>query len=212
LPLGIVTLTQVLRGFEDWFTDMYLNRNFIEALLDRCAEIWMETSRLILDAVGDEVDVVVWGDDYGSQNGPMMSPEMFRQVVTPRNKRMVESVKARTKVPVLLHTCGDVSAYLDDFLEMGIDALNPIQVSAKGMDPVKIKARIGDRITLWGAINIYDLVSGSPREIKEMVKQRIDQLGKGGGYVLSATHNILADVPPANLVAMLEAAREHGSY
>jgi uroporphyrinogen decarboxylase len=212
LPLGIVTLTQVLRGFEEWFTDLYFNRKFIESLMDRCAEIWMETSRLIIDGVGDEIDIVVWGDDYGSQNGPMISPEMFRQMVTPRNRKMVESIKAKTKAPVLLHTCGDVSAYLEGFLEMGIDALNPIQVSAKGMDPVKIKAKIGDRIALWGAINIYDLVNGSPKDIKEMVKRRIDQLAKGGGYILSATHNILADVPPVNLVAMLEAAKEYGSY
>lgn len=212
LPLGIVTLTQVLRGFEEWFTDLYFNRDFIEALLDRCTDLWIESCRLMIESIGDDIDIVVWGDDYGTQNGPMLSPEMFSKVVTPRNKKMVESIKAKTKAPVLLHTCGDVSAYMDDFLEMGIDGLNPIQVSAKNMDPVKIKKTIGDRITLWGAINIYDLANGTPKDIKELVKRSIDQLGKGGGYVLSATHNILSDIPPENLIAMLEAAKEYGSY
>lgn len=212
LPLGIVTLSQILRGFEDWFTDLYFNRSFIEALLDKCAEIWIETSRLIVESIGSDADILVWGDDYGSQTGPMVSPKMFRELVTSRNKEMVGSIKALTRAPVLLHTCGDVSAYLEDFLEMGIDALNPIQVSARGMDPVKIKAVIGDRIALWGAISVYDLASGTPGQIKEMVKERIGQLGRDGGYVLAATHNILTDIPPANLVAMLEAAIEYGSY
>jgi uroporphyrinogen decarboxylase len=212
LPMGIITLSQMLRGFEDWFMDLYLNRGFIEALLDKCAHIWMETAQLVAETVGNDVDILAWGDDYGSQSGPMLSPEMFREVVTPRNKRMLNSVKARSKAKILFHSCGGVFPYLEDFVEMGIDALNPIQVSAKDMDPKKVKAKIGDRLTLWGTISIDDLIKGTPRDVKDMVKRRIDELRKGGGFVLAATHNLLPDVPPENIVAMFEAAIGCGKY
>jgi uroporphyrinogen decarboxylase len=125
---------------------------------------------------------------------------------------MLKSVRAKSQAKILLHCCGGVFPYLEDFVEMGIDALNPIQVSARDMDPAKIKERIGDRISLWGAIGIDDLVKGTPKDVKEMVKRRIDQLAKGGGYVLAATHNLLTDVPPENIVAMFDAAVEYGRY
>lgn len=211
-PLGIVTLAQVLRGFEDWFMDLHLNPVFAESLLDRCTELWIETADLLLNVIGDQIDIAVWGDDYGLQNGPMISPEMFRKYITPRNRKMVKTLKRKSKAKVLLHSCGCVYPYLEDFVEMGLDALNPIQVSAKDMGPARIKTRIGNQISLWGSIGMDDLVKGSPKEIREMVKRRIGELGRGGGYVLSATHNILSDVPPENLVAMLEAARESGGY
>lgn len=209
-PLGIVTLSQVLRGFEDWYVDLHMNPGFLEALLDRCTELWIETAELLLDVVRDTMDIAVWGDDYGLQNGPMISPEMFRKYVTPRNRKMVETIKRRSGAKVLLHSCGSVYHYLDDFVEMGLDALNPIQVSARDMDPVRLKSRVGDRITLWGSIGMDELVKGSPEQIRELVKRRVGELGKGGGFVLAATHNILSDVPPQNLAAMLEAARESG--
>ena len=207
-PLGIVTLGQVLRGFEDWFMDLHLNPGFLEALLDRCMELWIETAELLLDIVGDTMDIAVWGDDYGLQKGPMISPEMFRKYVTPRNRKMVETIKRKSKAKVLLHSCGCVYPYLEDFVEMGLDALNPIQVSAKDMDPVRLKSKIGNRITLWGCIGIDDLVDRSTEQIKDLVKRRMGELRKDGGFVVAATHNILSDVPPQNLAAMLEAVRE----
>ena len=207
-PMGIVTLSQVLRGFEDWFMDLHLNPGFIEALLDRCTEVWIETAEMLLDVVKDTMDVAFWGDDYGLQNGPMISPQMFRKYVTPRNRKMVEMIRRRSKAKVLLHSCGSIYPYLEDFVEMGLDGLNPIQVSAKDMDPVRIKSRIGNQIALWGSIGMDDLVKGSPGQIRELVKRRIGELGEGGGFVLSATHNILSDVPPENLTAMLEAAQK----
>jgi len=212
LPMGIVTLAQILRGFEDWLDDLYSNRDFCEALLDRCSQTWMETSKPIVEAIGNDVDIFVWGDDYGFQNGPMLSPEMFREIVTFRNKRMLDLVKTKSKAKILLHCCGSVYHYLDEFVQMGIDALNPIQVSAKNMDPVTIKAKIGEQLTLWGAVGIDDLIKETPENVKEMVKRRIDKLGKGGGYVLSATHNLLTDVPVENIVAMFEGAAEYGQY
>ena len=212
LPMGIVTLGQILRGFEDWLYDLYSNRDFCEALLDSCSQIWMETSELIAEAIGDQVDIFVWGDDYGFQNGPMLSPEMFRELVTFRNKRMLDLVKKKSKAKILLHCCGSIYRYLDDFVQMGIDALNPIQVSAKDMDPVRIKEKVGEQISLWGAVGIDDIIKQTPNNIKEMVKRRIDELSKNGGYVLSATHNLLTDVPVENIVAIFEGATEYGRY
>jgi uroporphyrinogen decarboxylase len=212
LPAGIFTRTQILRGFEDWFMDFHLNQEFMESLLDKCTDLWIQTAGIIIEAVGKDVDVFVWGDDYGFQTGPMISAQMFRKYIAPRNKKMLKSVRAKSQAKILLHCCGGVFPYLEDFVEMGIDALNPIQVSARDMDPAKIKERIGDRISLWGAIGIDDLVKGTPKDVKEMVKRRIDQLAKGGGYVLAATHNLLTDVPPENIVAMFDAAVEYGRY
>ncbi|MCL4746710.1 MAG: hypothetical protein KJZ83_15065 [Burkholderiaceae bacterium] len=208
LPLGIVTLTQLLRGFDDWLADLYTNREFFDELMDRCAETWIRSATAMIDAVGDQIDVFVWGDDYGFQNGPMISPEMFSEVVTPRYKRMLRTIKEKTNAKILLHSCGSVHAYLDEFIDMGIDALNPIQVSAKDMDPARIKDKYGDRIALWGAVGIDDLISDTPSNVKKLVRRRISELGKDGGYVLSATHNLLGDVPLANVVAMFEAAAE----
>ena len=212
LPMGIVTLAQILRGLEDWLTDLYVNRDFCEALLDRCSYLWMDAAKPIVEAIGDQVDIFVWGDDYGFQNGPMLSPEMFREIVRFRNKRMLDLVKTKSNAKILLHCCGSVYLYLEDFVQMGIDALNPIQVSAKDMDAVRIKEEFGDQLTLWGAVGIDDLIKEPPKKVKEMVKRRIDELGKGGGYVLSATHNLLTDVPVENIVAMFEGAAECGRY
>ncbi len=210
---GVVTLAQYMRGFEEWMTDLIVNREFSDALHARLCEIWIESVGIIVEALGDNVDVIMFGEDLGLQNQPIMSPAMFRERVKPLMKKMVGAIKQRTQAKIALHTCGSVFAYIDDFNDIGIDALNPLQSNAGDMDPVRIKERTAGKIALWGGIDTHEVLPrGNTRDVHEEVKRKTAAYGKGGGYVLSADHNILVDVPPENLIAMFEAAREYGSY
>jgi uroporphyrinogen decarboxylase len=140
-----------------------------------------------------------------------MSPQMFRERVKPLLGKMVGSIKAKSKAKVALHTCGSVYAYIDDFIDIGIDVLNPLQSNAKDMEAPKIKAKAGKDLALWGGIDTHRVLpQGTLNDVREEVKRKISILGKGGGYILSGDHNILVDVPPANLMAMFEAAVEFG--
>jgi uroporphyrinogen decarboxylase len=213
MPMGIVTQAQILRGFEGWALDLVLNRKFSDALHEKLAEIWIETGNRMLEALGDNVDILFFGDDYGAQNQLMLSPQMFRERIKPLLKQMVGSVKAKTKAKVVLHSCGSVYPLIEDFIDIGIDGLNPLQSTAKDMEPQKIKEKAGKDLALWGGIDTHVILpKGTPKDVKEEVKTKIAILGEGGGYVLSADHNILMDVPPENLIAMFEATIEYGKY
>ena len=210
---GIFTLAQFMRGFEGWLMDLILNRGFSEAFHDKLCEIWIETVSGIVEALGENVDIVMFGDDFGFQNQPIMSPAMFKERVKPLMKKMVGTIKSQTKAKIALHTCGCVFAYIDDFIDIGIDVLNPMQSNAKDMDPGRIKEKTAGKMALWGGIDTHVVLpKGSSQDVREEVKNKIAVYGKGGGYMLSADHNILVDVPPANLITMFEAAQEFGKY
>jgi len=210
---GIFTLAQFMRGFEGWLMDLIINRGFSEAFHAKLCEIWIETVSGIVEALGENVDIVMFGDDFGFQNQPIMSPAMFKEKVKPLMKKMVGAIKSRTKAKIALHTCGCVFAYLDDFIDIGIDVLNPMQSNAKDMDPKRIKEKTTGKMALWGGIDTHVVLpNGSAQEVREEVKNKIAVYGKGGGYMLSADHNILVDVPPANLITMFEAAQMFGKY
>jgi uroporphyrinogen decarboxylase len=141
-----------------------------------------------------------------------MSPALYRRLIKPAHARMVQVVKNFNK-PVLLHSCGSVAAMIPDFIEIGIDALHPVQVTAKDMDTAKLKYEYGPHITFWGGIDTHRVLPrGTTAEVREEVRKRIADLAPGGGYVLGAVHNIQAEVPVENVLAMIEAAREFGSY
>lgn len=210
---GIFTLAQFLRGFEGWLMDLIIHREFSEAFHAKLCEIWIETVSGIAEALGDNVDVIMFGDDFGFQNQPIMSPAMFKERVKPLMKKMVGTIKSRTRAKIALHTCGCVFAYIDDFIDIGIDVLNPMQSNAKDMDPARIKEKTAGKMALWGGIDTHVVLpNGSTQDVREEVKKKIAIYGKGGGYMLSADHNILVDVPPANLISMFEAAQEFGKY
>jgi uroporphyrinogen decarboxylase len=210
---GIFTLAQFMRGFEGWLMDLILNRGFSEAFHAKLCEIWIETVSRIVEALGENVDIVMFGDDFGFQNQPIMSPAMFKERVKPLMKKMVGTIKSQTKAKIALHTCGCVFAYIDDFIDIGIDVLNPMQSNAKDMDPGRIKEKTAGKMALWGGIDTHVVLpNGSAQEVRDEVKKKFAVYGKGGGYMLSADHNILVDVPPENLITMFEAAVELGKY
>jgi uroporphyrinogen decarboxylase len=203
-----------LRGLEQWFMDMLTQPAFCEALLDRTLRFWMDWFRAFLDEVGDLVDVIMIGDDLAGQKGPLFKPDFYRRVVRPRQRKLVEYIRSRTPAKIWYHTCGACAGYIPDLLENGIDILNPVQISAAGMDPAVLKARFGDRLVFWGgAIDTqHVLPTASPDVVREQVRKNLEVWKPGGGYVFNNVHNIQAGVPPQNIVAMFEAAYEFGFY
>jgi uroporphyrinogen decarboxylase len=190
----------------EFLMDMTLEPEFAKALLSKLGQIWIRIARNALQEVGHLVDVVFWGDDYGMQQAPMFRPQHFTDLVKPVNQRMVAVVKELSDARVLLPSCGSVAPMIPDMIDTGIDALNPVQVSADNMDPAKLKADFGDRLAFWGGIDTQDVLPFStPAEVGEYVHFIIKTLGKGGGYVLSTVHNIQEQVPPENIVAVFEA-------
>jgi uroporphyrinogen decarboxylase len=210
LGVGPIHQCQFLRGFGEWLGDLLANSAFAEGMLDRATAFWVETANRALREAGDYVDVVMYGDDVATQRAPLMRPDLYRKLIKPRHKRMAETVKRFGK-PVVYHSCGSVYALVPDLIDVGIDALNPIQVSAAHMDTARLKREFGRDLAFWGGIdNQKTLPFGTPDDVRREVKRRIDDLAEGGGYVLCAAHNIQHDVPPANVAAMYDAALEYG--
>jgi uroporphyrinogen decarboxylase len=212
LGVGAVHQIQFMRGYAAALEDLIANTDFVQAFLDRYADFWTCMAERALEEVGDLVDLAMFGDDLGTQQGPVMSPALYRRLIKPAHARMVQAVKQFGK-PVLLHSCGSVAAFIPDLIDIGVDALHPVQVSAKDMDTARLKREFGKEITFWGGIDTHRVLPrGTPAEVREEVRQRIGDLAPGGGYVLGAVHNIQAEVPVENVLAMVEAAREFGSY
>jgi len=203
-----------MRGLEQWFIDTLTQPEFCEALLDRTLAFWMDWFRAFLDEVADVVDVIMIGDDLAGQGGPLFRPDFYRRVVKPRQKRLVQYIRSRTKAKIWYHTCGSCIEYIPDLMDNGIDILNPVQISAARMDPKDLKERFGKRLAFWGgAIDAqHVLPSETPEAVREHVRRNLDIWKPGGGYVFNNVHNIQAGVPPENVVALFDAAYEYGFY
>ncbi|MCU0521151.1 MAG: hypothetical protein MUF84_10725 [Anaerolineae bacterium] len=200
-----VHTTQYLRGFETWYMDLVLAPDLIGALMDAVLEIRLEVARRALQAVGDLVDVVSTADDVADQRGPQMSLATYRKLIKPRHARYLRQVREMTDAVVLYHSCGSVVDLLPDFVDMGIQALNPVQVTARGMDPVALKAAWGRHLVFWGGIDTMRVMpQGTPDDVRAAVQARIREMNARGGYVVAAVHNIQPDVPPQNIVAMID--------
>jgi uroporphyrinogen decarboxylase len=210
LVAGPVHQSQFLRGYEEWLEDLMLRPQFVEALADRIVDVWVGIATRALEEAGEYVDLVTYGDDIAVQRSPLMRPELYRKLIKPRHQRMAAAVKRFGK-PILYHSCGSVSSLIPDMIEIGIDALNPVQVAAANMDTGRLKQEYGRDITFWGAIDTQRVLPlGTPEEVRAEVKRVIGDLAPGGGYVLCPVHNVQPEVPPANIVAMFDAALEFG--
>jgi uroporphyrinogen decarboxylase len=208
-----VQCSQFIRGFEDWFLDMAAEPKLVGILFDLLTDIMLGTVGDVLAEVGDLVDVVSVSDDIGMQDRTTVSPEMYRRLIKPRQARAFRFIHDRTQAPLMYHTCGSVYAILDDLIEIGVDALNPVQTDAASMDPARLKTEFGARISFWGGIDSSRILPwGTPAQVRSQVHRVIRTLGPGGGYILNSVHNIQPGVPLENLLAMFEAAREFGSY
>ena len=163
---------------------------------------------------GNSLRAIVIGDDIAGQRGPLFQPDFYRNIVKPRHKRLVQYIKSRTNAKIWYHTCGACSQYIPDLLDNGIDILNPVQISAKNMEPALLKQQYGDRLVFWGGgIDAqHVLPHAAPHEIRRHVRRNVELFKPGGGYVFNNVHNLQADVPPENIVAMYDAAYEFGFY
>ncbi len=203
-----------MRGLERWFTDMIENPGFCEALLDQTLEFWLDYFDGFLAEVGDLVDIVMIGDDLAGQSGPLFSPDFYRKVVKPRQKRLVRHIKSLTKAKIWYHTCGCCYKYIPELIDNGIDILNPVQIGLPNMEPGKLKNQFGKQLVFWGGgmDAQHVLPFAGPDEIREHVRRNIEIFKTGGGYVFNNVHNIQVGVPPENIVALFDAGYEFGFY
>ncbi len=205
---NLVHMTQYLRGFQDWFLDLAGNHELFQALMHAVLEVMIEMNRRALAEVGDLIDIVAFGDDVGMQDRTICSLPLYRKLIRPFQERIVATIRSHTKAKILYHTCGSVYHFIPDFIEMGIDALNPVQVRARHMEPERLKREFGDRIAFWGGIDTQRVLpQGTPDEVRAEVRRMFEIMGPGGGWVLAAVHNIQPDVPPENVLAMFEEGR-----
>ena len=204
-----------LRGWENFYIDLVENVKFAEALMDRFLEIRLVIAERALQQVGDNIDIVmVTSDDLGMTDRPLVSPALYRSLIKPRQQRTFDFFRARTGAKLYCHTDGAVYPLIPDLIEIGVEVLNPIEVSAAGMgDTKKMKREFGGKLTFWGAIDTRRILPfGTTKDVREEVRRRILDLGPGGGYVVCPVHNIQPEVPPENVVAMYDAAYELGHY
>jgi uroporphyrinogen decarboxylase len=196
-----------LRGMQQFLEDLLINPEFALALLERVADLQYRRHACFLREVGKYIDVVVIADDMGVQKGPLLRPQLYRQMIKPFHARYVQVIRQYTDARILNHVCGSIVDLVEDYAEIGIDALNPMQVSAAGMSPQNLKARFGGRMAFWGGIDSqHVLPEGSPDDVRQAVRATLDTMGLDGGYVLGAVHNLQDDVPAANVWAMLDEA------
>lgn len=209
---GIGEVYSWLRGYESYYIDLVKNPSFVAYMLDRLVEFKLAYWQRALDLVGDLVDIVVEADDLGAQNAPLMSPRTYHSLIQPRHKRLFTAIKGFASVKVFYHTCGAVRRLIPDLIDAGIDILNPVQISAEGMDLLELKKTFGKDLVFWGGgvDTQWVLGSGSPDEIREHVRRNIEILSPGGGFVFAAVHDIQANVPPENIMAMWQAWRDFG--
>jgi uroporphyrinogen decarboxylase len=208
---SIFEQAQFLCGWDDFFLRLAADPPFVQALLSKLTEAVIRDLELYLQAVGQYIQVVGFGDDFGFQNTLQISPALFRSLLTPDKPllaRIYATAPARTEARVFLHSCGSVHELIEDFVEIGVDVLNPVQTAAAGMDPASLKACFGDCISFWGGgAEVQGVLPvGSPEEVRLDVARRLRIFGEGGGYVFAPIHNLQADVPPQNIVAMYEEA------
>jgi len=214
MSAGTLEVAAWMRGYADFYTDLGANHPLIAKLLDKINEIKLAQWSRAMDEVGDCADVLMMGDDYGGQDRLLMSPKTWRKLMKPRLKEICDLLHSKSDGKVFLHCCGAIREIIPDLIEVGVDILNPIQVSAAGMDTAELKREFGKDIVFWGGgVDTQRVLwTGTPDEVRAEVRHRLDDLMPGGGFVFAATHNIQGDVPAENLVAMWETLREYGTY
>jgi len=206
VPGRIFSLGQFMCGFENWLVQLKLNPDFCEALLDRALDIQLAMADETLKAVGDAVDILYLADDYGIQTGPLISPALFRAIFKPRMARLIQFLRERSSAAIAFHSCGSVYALIPDFIEVGVEVLNPVQVAAADMDSARLRREFGKHLVFWGAIDTQQVLpKGTPDDVRAEVSRRVKDLGPG--YIPTSVHNIQAEVPPQNIVAMFEALK-----
>jgi uroporphyrinogen decarboxylase len=209
LEVGFLHQSQFMRGFDLWLMDLAADPDFAEAYMDRILEIWLEEAKGMIEATRGLADVAIYADDIAFQNRTMVSDAMYQKFFKPRQKQVFDLI-AGSGMKSLYHSCGSITSLLGDLVDMGVEAINPVQVSAKGMgDTSELKKQWGKHLTFWGGIDTREVLPcGSVEDVRQEVCRRMDDLAGDGGYVLASVHDIQPEVPPENVIGMFEAADE----
>jgi uroporphyrinogen decarboxylase len=214
-PCGHDLLNQLfrVRGMEEGMMDLVANVDFAEAFLERLTASIITAQACYLAEVGDLIDVHFAADDLSGQSGPLLAPATWRALVKPRQARIMAAIRARTRAPIFYHSCGAVTEFLPELIEIGVNIINPVQVAAAGMDTAALKKRFGKDLSFWGGgcDTQKVLPYGSTAEVRAEVERRVSDLAPGGGFVFNPVHNIQPGVPARNVVAAYEAARAAGA-
>jgi uroporphyrinogen decarboxylase len=200
-------------GMESFLMALVAEPSFADRLMEQITDIYIESCNNYLDEVGGYIQVFTYWDDVNTQDGWMISPDLYRRMIKPKQRRLVEAIKRKTDARLFFHGCGAAFDLIPDLIDLGFDIFNPVQVSARGMDTKRLKQTYGNDITFWGGIDTQRVLPfGKPADVVDEVKRRIDDLAPGGGFVFAAVHNIQAQVPPENILAMFDTALEYGTY
>ncbi len=200
-----------IRGVEEWYISTLTREDYIKEVFDRQTDIAVKNLELLKEVTGDRVDaVVICGTDFGTQNSTFCSPETFDNMWLPYSRKVNDWIHANTQWKTFKHSCGSVETLIPHFIEAGFDIINPVQINAANMDPVNLKKKYGDRIVFWGGgVDTQGVFAfGTPQQVREQVKRQCSILNEGGGFVFNTVHNIQANVPFENVVAMLEALKD----
>ena len=204
----------VFCGYEKFLIDIYFNRKFVLALLDKITETAIAKYEILLNEVGNYIQVVSFGDDVAMQTSSYISPQMYRKFIKPLHKKIFNFIRTKTKAKIFYHVCGAVYKLIPDFIDIGVDILNPVQRSAAGMNIIKLKKEFGKSICFWGGgIDIQkQLPFYSLKEIEKEIKKTLEIMAPGGGYVFFPTHNIQADVTPDRIDCMFKSVIKYRKY
>jgi uroporphyrinogen decarboxylase len=212
---GIFEFAQRIVGMENLLMMMITNEREVCSLFDRLLELKLDYWQKALAELGDLVDIVTYADDYGTQESQIISPDMFRRLIKPRVKTLFETIiQSAPHAKRFFHSDGNVRPLIPDFIEIGVQILNPIHIRAKDMEPSGLKRDFGKDLVFWGGgVDTQGILPyGTAREVEEDVRRNIEALAPGGGYVFNTIHNIQADVPPENIIAMWNTLQEYGIY
>jgi uroporphyrinogen decarboxylase len=211
---GPFELGCALRGYEQFFVDLASEPEVAETMLDKNLELALRFWDAYLSEIGEYVDVVAQGDDLGMQTGSIISPRMYRKYIKPRHKQLFDFIHSKTKAKVFLHSCGSVYNLIPDLIEVGVDILSPVQISAAEMDMARLKREFGQQLTFWGGgIDTQQVLpKGSLQEIRDAVSRSFDILAPGGGFVFVPVHNIQADISPERIRAVYDTALQKRCY
>jgi uroporphyrinogen decarboxylase len=211
---GILQTALELRGYDQFFMDLALEPDLAHYLLDKLTELYKGFYSTYLPSVAKYCQLLYLTDDFGTQNSLLMSPDMWREFILPRQQELIRHIRSLADLKIMFHTDGSVLPLIDDMIDMGVDILNPVQTSVEELrDTAALKSRYGDRICFHGAMDVQNvLINSTPDQVRMEVKKRLRDLGTNGGFMIATCHNINTDIPPENLKVMFEAIQQYGSY
>jgi len=212
LESAIFEIAWAMRGFAKFLMDLIINKEFAHALLEKITFIQKTIYEKFLEEVGEHIDMVFIADDLATQDSLLFSPALYREMIKPYQAEYFK-VKNKNNLKLLYHSCGNISALLNDFVEIGVDSINPVQVSAKGMDPERLKEEFGEKICFWGGVDTQTILNSPDKNVvKNAVENLVKILAPGGGFILTSVHNVQNDVPVENIKTMAETALSVGKY